>query len=406
MIERVHPPITEKGLKPALLWAAFLGSSWTWIIGMVLPVFLVADYGFWGWVVFAAPNIIGAGAMGFVLPNEAVSRRVSGKHRDMCLRFSEITVVFHFFVIGWLYQLLFGWWGVGVACGLGLIVWIMAQKRTGTMIATVAITLISFIMAGIGFTQSGAWEGLVGIGGEGLRLSADSLWFFVPASVLGFLLCPYLDLTFHRARQSTSPGVGKAAFAIGFGIVFCTMIVFSLAYAGLLRPAVIEGKTITLPTIWLVILAIHMTIQAGYTIGLHAREMNLRMGKAGVLRVFVLGIAGVIAGWIATQSDWSMQVGDNVMRSSEVGYRTFLMCYGLAFPAYVWLCMIPTIRRNITSRGKVWVWALATLGGAPLVFGFFVMNKLWWMVWLIGLLIIARIIIEMLPQQKTETEQA
>ncbi|QDU32545.1 hypothetical protein KS4_05770 [Poriferisphaera corsica] len=396
MIERVHPPITEKGLRPALLWAAFLGSSWTWIIGMVLPVLLVADYGFWGWAVFAVPNILGAGAMGFVLSNEEMSRKVSGKHRDMCLRFSEITVVFHFFVIGWLYQLLFGWWGVGAACGFGVVCWLMAQKRAGTMIATVLVTAASFVMAGIGFGLNGAWEGLVGIGGEGLRLSSESLWFFLPASVLGFLLCPYLDLTFHRARQSTSPGVGKAAFALGFGVVFCTMIVFTLAYSGLLRPVVLENKAIELPRIWLAILAVHMTLQAGYTIGLHGREMNLRMGKAGVMRMIFLGVVGVLLGYMSIDSGWTL----NGLTSSEVAYRTFLMCYGLAFPAYVWLCMIPTLRKDVSGKGRAVIWLIATLAGAPLVFGFFVMGYLWWMVYLLGVLVLARVVVELLPMGK------
>ncbi|MBV8780683.1 MAG: hypothetical protein JO353_04735, partial [Phycisphaerae bacterium] len=48
-------------------WAIFLGVSWTWCIGMYLPVLLVRDYGFWGWVVFAIPNVVGAAAMGWTI---------------------------------------------------------------------------------------------------------------------------------------------------------------------------------------------------------------------------------------------------------------------------------------------------------------------------------------------------
>ena len=40
-------------------WAAFLASSWTWCIGMFLPVLMIRDYGGWGWAVFALPNILG-----------------------------------------------------------------------------------------------------------------------------------------------------------------------------------------------------------------------------------------------------------------------------------------------------------------------------------------------------------
>ena len=38
-------------------WAAYLGMSWTWCIGMFLPVLLIRDYGIWGFVVFAVPTL-------------------------------------------------------------------------------------------------------------------------------------------------------------------------------------------------------------------------------------------------------------------------------------------------------------------------------------------------------------
>src|SRR4051812_22981962 len=53
---------SQQGESPTrpVLWAIFLGVSWTWVIGMFLPVLLVRDYGLLGWVVFAIPNVIGA----------------------------------------------------------------------------------------------------------------------------------------------------------------------------------------------------------------------------------------------------------------------------------------------------------------------------------------------------------
>src|SRR3954471_24793497 len=51
----------------ALNWAAFLGASWTWCIGMFLPVLLIRDYGPSMWWAFAVPNVIGAAAMGWIL---------------------------------------------------------------------------------------------------------------------------------------------------------------------------------------------------------------------------------------------------------------------------------------------------------------------------------------------------
>jgi len=57
-----------------------------------------------------------------------------------------------------------------------------------------------------------------------------------PVCLFGFLLCPYLDLTFHRARQATAPRAGAIAFALGFAGPFLLMIVFTLWYARLLAP--------------------------------------------------------------------------------------------------------------------------------------------------------------------------
>ena len=48
-------------------WAVFLAMSWTWCIGMFLPVLLLRDLGLGGFLVFAIPNILGAAAMGWLL---------------------------------------------------------------------------------------------------------------------------------------------------------------------------------------------------------------------------------------------------------------------------------------------------------------------------------------------------
>ena len=57
------PPTEKRSNAVPLLWALFLGVSWTWVIGMFLPVLLVRDYGMLGWIVFAVPNVVGAAAM-------------------------------------------------------------------------------------------------------------------------------------------------------------------------------------------------------------------------------------------------------------------------------------------------------------------------------------------------------
>src|SRR5438105_14205353 len=85
----------------AVLWAIFLACSWTWCIGMFLPVLLVRDYGVWGWVVFAVPNVIGAAAMGWTVRDAEHSRRLVGAHRLAADSFSWVTIAFQMFILLW-----------------------------------------------------------------------------------------------------------------------------------------------------------------------------------------------------------------------------------------------------------------------------------------------------------------
>ena len=97
----------DSGWRSALAWGCYLGSSWTWVIALFFPIMLLRDYGLWGWVAFAVPNVFGAAAMGTVLTAQS-SRHLVAQHRDLCLRFSEVTIALHAFVLGWLYTRLFG----------------------------------------------------------------------------------------------------------------------------------------------------------------------------------------------------------------------------------------------------------------------------------------------------------
>src|SRR3954452_3533913 len=88
-------------------WAAFLASSWTWCIGMFLPVLMLRDYGGWGWVVFALPNIFGAAAMGWLLRDRNASLAVQRANLPACRWFSLVTLAFHaFFVLALLPKLI------------------------------------------------------------------------------------------------------------------------------------------------------------------------------------------------------------------------------------------------------------------------------------------------------------
>ncbi len=57
-----------------LPWRFYVATSWTWVIGMMLPVLLIRDFGPMGWLVFAVPNVIGAASLGWWFKSTAMPR--------------------------------------------------------------------------------------------------------------------------------------------------------------------------------------------------------------------------------------------------------------------------------------------------------------------------------------------
>src|SRR5215212_2198252 len=108
----------------SLLWAFFLACSWTWCVGMFLPVLLVRNWGIWGWVVFAVPNVIGAAAMGFVVRSRQQSEDILTTHRSAVAVFSLITIAFHIYFVYWfIAQRLMGPWLLVIPVAAFLLVW-------------------------------------------------------------------------------------------------------------------------------------------------------------------------------------------------------------------------------------------------------------------------------------------
>lgn len=370
--------MAQRGVGPALGWACFLGSSWTWVIGMFWPILLVRDFGWRGWAVFAVPNVIGAAAMGFVLPTPERSRAVFEKHLGACVRFSEVTLAFHFFAATWLLGGLIGLNTLLFIVALSIGAWLAARSARWAVIAAAGVSLLSLGLFAAFATRPEAWTNL---GAEAEpALSTLDLLLFAPASIVGFALCPYLDATFHRARQATDRATGMAAFALGFGGVFLAMIVFSLAYAG----AFGEYGDAALS-----LLAVHWVVQASFTIGLHLREANDDPAALTLSpRLIVPVILGAVLGYVALEVPETLAVGV-AASTGEVFYRGFLLFYGLVFPAYVWLVMWPT-RRAVPQRVKTGVFIAATVIALPMAAAGFIGGASWWIVVALGVVGAAR----------------
>ncbi len=350
------PPhaIPPRGVGAAVLWAFFLGCSWTWVIGMLFPILLVRDFGLWGWVVFAVPNAVGAAAMGYVLRTPEAALRLRERHAAAVRGFTDVTLAFHGFVLLWLGFRLFGP-AAFLALAAPLLI-LPAARRTAwgawLPLVAVGVALLSWGCFAYMGRLPGAWTGVTtGPVPAGLpeRLPDAALLAFGAAAAVGFACCPYLDATFLRARASTDVATGRAAFTFGFLGVFLSMIVGTLLYAGLLIPA-FSGEEVTLSPVWAIVLGVHLLVQVTFTMACHLRERGDLDPRGRHLLVPALLVLGALAAvlladrHLAPLASGGRPLGPTV---GEAVYRVFLLAYGMVFPAYVWLCVL---RRGELTR--------------------------------------------------------
>jgi hypothetical protein len=398
-----RPGDERAGVLGTLGWAVYLASSWTWCIGMFLPVLLVRDYGLLGWVVFALPNVIGAAAMGWVLKTPGQSAALAAAHRPALAAFSFVTAAFQIFFALWFFR------RVGVngaehftraSLALAMLAFCYPiapfRRRTGPVLAAAAyIVSLACIVAAFATGEMS----------DGVRLltslqhpSTIDLLPLTPVIVFGFLLCPYLDRTFHHARQHLPRAAeGKAGFGVGFGVLFFTMIVFTLLYAMPVYFALTNramGRSALMG--WV---ACHMTVQLAFTIGVHWSgngdptpvtdddEAPAARGGAFV-RMFLFALGTAAVGYAAYFATWGLIRDDELLfELGEVVYRCFMAFYGLVFPAYAWICMVPSWRDpSKPSRRALTVFAIAVAVVAPMYYVAFIEGR---MIWLVpGLLVV------------------
>ncbi len=368
-------------------WAAYLAVSWTWCIGMFLPVLLLRDSGAWGFVLFGVPNVLGAAAMGFVLSRRA-SEEIERTHGTALTLFSVVTLAYHFFFCAWVLRS-----GGGVAyAALGAVIggWALGMmlRRGWTVIGTLglAVSLVLFqrlIAGGLAPTLRL---------GEARDGSALSLTALAGPVVMGFVLCPYLDRTFHHALRSSA--CRRTSFGVGFGLFFLLMIVMTTAYA----PLLVNGSHGELAGLVLA----HMGIQAGLTIAMHGERLRSAgvSSRHGVLVGVVLLVAFVV-GRIVEGRDlahlWEL-LGAPEMATGEVVYRAFLGFYGLVAPAYVWLCMIPGRGGGIWDspegrRRARLVWLGVCSAAAPMFWLGFIEGRELFLVPGIAIVLLARLLV-------------
>ena len=284
---------------------------------MHLPKILIERYGWPGFIAFTVPNVLGCAAFGYVLRDHDPRGRSEAfvlRHIAAMRWFSFITIAFHiFFITAFVRGLDWSARFPMVEVGLSMFVLLVGfglsflRNRSWLIVAVLvgAVSLSVFIAIGTNAVSTISWAG---------ALPASSLIWLLPVMCFGFLLCPYLDLTFHRALQH-SPS--RHSF-LAFGVIFLVIIVMTAVYWA--DPSRAAG-------LWLM----HLLVQSIFTVGAHLRELERTVAPRRWMPqrrwLWALPLAGLLA--------YAPAANDAGPFFWEGNYLRCLVFYGLVFPAYV-----------------------------------------------------------------------
>lgn len=293
---------------------------------MWLPIVLLGMYGWPGFWLFAIPNVIGCAAMGYLVKSRKHSQALVAKHRGPMRWFSVATIAYQLFFLAFI----FGSQG-----------WLLGMGE-GTLLALIVPVIAFAIAIAASFLPRPAWPwlgalvfvatmvtwGFVGTGSmeqienEGAAEPLE-LWPLAPLIILGFLACPWLDPTFHRARQCTP---SRHAFGV-FGLTFFAVLLFVTSYFH-----------VTTPDPWKLILWF-FCYQTIFTMSAHLREIRLLAAvNAWGSSVFLSAcpVIGIVIGY----SLWLLCCKAIATAWLDDTYLRFLALYGLVFPAWILAFML------------------------------------------------------------------
>lgn len=324
---------------------------------MFLPVLLIRDYGLWGWAVFAIPNILGACAMAYVIKKSDTSKEIVEKHKIACTVFSIVTIMFQIYFIGWLSTVSSGIFII-ITTVVFLLIYTLGSvidknQRFNAFIIWI-LSLICFML----FFYFVPLEKIDLFKSGNLIHNTNALLYLTPVCFFGFLLCPYLDLTFHKVRQSNSARNSKIAFTIGFCFMFLLMILFTFFYAGPMA-SVIEG----IPLAFICPVIFYMLIQAGFTTALHCSSIFpvIKRQTRVISLLIILSIVVFLLPVIFNGRPTVLNLTIN-----EIIYRSFMAFYSLIAPTYVFLFMIAKNGRSISLTNRnLCIWIMVILLALP-----------------------------------------
>jgi hypothetical protein len=357
----------------ALARGCFLASSWTWVIGMFFPVYLIRDYGWPGWLAFALPNILGAAAMG-VLAGRA-SSDFERRFARALQTFSLVTIAFHAAFLSWflaavcadLPMIRQGFLGPIITLVILALAWAVSRLAFPRLIALGVLAWCCSMF--FTFWASRTSSTITLPPAHGSRPITD-LFAAVPALMLGFFACPWLDLTFWRIRRVTPGATGSAAFVLGFGVFFLAMIGFTFFYAGALARGDYSYYIVAhIATQSLFTLAVHLRCRAdslaGDPIGNSPRAVPL--DRALLITLALMLCLGAIPWLPPPRADYPL---------TRLVYELFMSFYGFLFPAFAWIVMLPRSRGTLAERHRTFFLAIL-IAGPMFALGYLMQWALW-----------------------------
>ena len=381
------PPMRLPTAVRTLTWANYLGMSWTWCVGMFLPVILYREFGFDAWVAITIPNVIAAASVGFTFARPGSSEAFVARHRDALVGFSAVTLAYHAFFLFWLgHAGLIPPWAAAAALLVGVTVGLVNRQNVrvdlllGWAVLAVSATVALYGLAHVGRAQ---------LAPPNPPRTTTAMAGLAAVCVFGFAASPYLDLTFHRACRSLPPTPKRTAFAIGFGVFFLSMIAATTLYAPDFNRGYVGAFTVAGLTTWV---ATHFCVQCGYKWAVHLRAQPAWRPTDGLIWAAALGTAvllsiGVVSGRYLGYDGW-----DDLRLPGQIYYRMFISFYGLLFPAYAWTCMVPLPGSPAPgpTRQSLTVLAVALAIATPMYWLGFLVDRWVWILVGIGVLLAAR----------------
>jgi hypothetical protein len=152
-------------------------------------------------------------------------------------------------------------------------------------------------------------------------------------------------------------------------VFFAAMILATLFYSGFFI-AIFDADPATVPTLsrpLSVMLVLHLLAQAVFTVQIHRHRLTALVEAAAPLsRWAVPTLWTTVVGALALGYFWRLlpALAPAPMTTGEAIYRVFMSFYGLVFPAYVWICMIPTADGHAGLAGPRGRFKLIVLLGA------------------------------------------